>query len=79
MLSVYEQKFNEMLQNMETLSINNVNEVTLLGNKKGYEVVFLGEFYKKDGTPWHEFCLYNEQTGEEFYGSYNQCINFLGK
>lgn len=59
--------------------LKQLNELKMLGSKKGYKVVFLGEFYREDGTFYNEYCLYNQLNGGEFYGTYKQCINFLGK
>jgi hypothetical protein len=55
-----------------------LNELKVLGSKKGYEVAFLGEFYRVDGTFYKEYRLYNQLNGGEFYGTYKQCIDFLG-
>ena len=47
--------------------LKQLNELKVLGSKKGYNVVFLGEFYREEGTFYNEYCLYNHLNGEEFF------------
>ena len=51
-----------------------VLEVRKLAWEKGYEVMYLGEFTRIDGSRYQRVRVYNSTTGESFTDSPKTCL-----
>ena len=57
--------------------MDKVLEVRKLAWKKGYDVLYLGEFFRVDGSSYHSMKVYNKTTNESFIGSPDVCLEWL--
>ena len=57
--------------------MDKVLEVRKLAWKKGYDVLYLGEFFRVDGSSYHSMKVYNKATNESFIGSSEVCLEWL--
>lgn len=54
-----------------------VLKVRKLAWKKGYDVLYLGEFFRVDGSSYHSMKIYNKETGDSFTESPEACLEWL--
>lgn len=57
--------------------MDTVLKVRQLAWKKGYDALYLGEFFRVDGTSYHSMKIYNEATGDSFTESPEACLEWL--
>lgn len=59
------------------MTMDLVLEVRKLAWEKGYEVMYLGEFTRIDGSRYQRVRVYNSTTGESFTNSPKTCLEWL--
>lgn len=57
--------------------MDKVLEVRKLAWEKGYDVLYLGEFFRVEGSSYHSMKIYNKATNESFIGSSEACLEWL--